>query len=83
MSLFVCTVTDFSAAEKERRETSHASSTTIRDEFLPFGELWPRSAVWWDLCLVDTLVHHILNVTRKLARSSVHCIIETFEKNIL
>jgi len=35
--LFVCTVTDFSAAEKrQQRETSRACLTTIRDELLPF-----------------------------------------------
>ena len=33
---FVYTVTDFSAAGKERREVLRDSSTTIRDELRPF-----------------------------------------------
>jgi len=39
--VFVCMVTDFSAVEKDSSvETSHACSTTDRDELLPF---------WWTL----------------------------------
>jgi len=51
-----------SGEKRSRRETSRASSTTIRGEsFSHFGELWPRGAVWWDLRLADALVRSTSN----------------------
>ena len=47
---FVCTVTDFSVAEKDRGvKFLHAWSTTIRDELLPF---------WWNLARGESRRRH-------------------------
>jgi len=56
--LFVCTVTDFSAAEKDIGVKHRMLVRLLRSgiSFPHFGELWPGGAVWRDLRLADALV---------------------------
>jgi len=70
---FVCTVTDFSAVEKD-------SGVKLRMLYVPllsgmsfshFGELWPRGAVWLDLRFADALVCLFVCFAARLKKLSV------------
>jgi len=56
-----CTVTDFSAAEKDSGVKLRMFVRLLSGmSFFRFGELWPRGVVWWDLRLAGALVFSFL-----------------------